>query len=204
MRRSNTQGMRWVSFFLFRSISVAGYDLAETGGASPLFWNNSIYFDGRLEVNDPWQILKADDLGSTASLTSIYTPQNPNSWVPASMAQDVRTHPVHGNSIWFFQIGGQLTRISTSGAFIEDISNIVLGGVPASAMTMCGTGASPVILVRAGFAENAGVVAMDLNTNTRLWKVGWIDTLGQFGILQRGAQFRVACTARSTNLYLLG
>lgn len=163
----------------------------EQGGASPLFWDNVIYTDGRINLD--WFLFAINTNGTEKWR------YNTPSRVPASVAQDPRN-----DSIWFFPLGGRLTRLDLNGRVIEQITDIVLGGTPSSAITTGGTSTSPILLIGNGVGTNAGVTAINLNTSGRLWRVNGVPTAGQFGILRSGLQFRVGCTGIDTGLFLLG
>lgn len=200
------------------------FDFGGPSGASPLLVGDTLYFDG--DRPDPQadfapQIYAVQDTGATAQL--LWT-KPAGGQIQASFARDPR------GGFWTFTIGTPvkdhrwLTRMRLTdqdgdgfGDVLERIdldALLTLPGVhvPSSVMSIAGTAAAPVMIVGATAYDEAGgvdstyIVAIDLNTRARLWRV-WLPadpTAGQFSIALGAHGPRVFFTNKNTGLWVIG
>ncbi len=207
------------------TLQVAWYfDFGGPSGASPLLVGDTIYFDG--DRPDPLSdfaphIYAVQDTGGAGQLLWT-TPAGGE--IQASFARDPR------GGFWTFTIGTPvkdhrwLTRMRLTdqdgdgfGDVLERIdldALLMLPGIhiPSSVMSIAGTAEAPVMIVGAtAFDEEGGtdstyIVAIDLNTRTRLWRV-WLPadlTAGQFSIALGEYGPRVFFTNKDAGVWVIG
>lgn len=200
------------------------FDFGGPSGASPLLVGNILYFDG--DRPDPQadfapQIYAVQDTGAAGQLL----------WVMPTIGQSQASFSLDPRGgFWTFTIGTPvkdhrwLTRMRLTdqdgdglGDVLERIdldALLTLPGVhvPSSVMSMAGTPAAPVMIVGAtafdevGGVDSTYIVAIDLNTRARLWRV-WLPsdpTAGQFAIALGQYGPRVFFTNKETGVWVIG
>lgn len=207
------------------SLQVAWFvDFGGPSGASPLLVSDIIYFDGNRSVpggDFAPQVYAVQDMGSAGELLWTRPVENE---IKASFARDPR------GGFWSFTVGTPfkdnrwLTRLRFTdqdgdglGDVLERIDldallNLPGVHVPSSVMSIAGTTDAPVMIVGAtvfteeGSVDSTYVVAVDLNTRTRLWRV-WLPsdlTVGQFSVVPGTYGPRVFFTNKTDGTWVIG
>lgn len=157
------------------------------GGASPLYLNGFIYYDATLD-NANYKIFKVN-----ASSGAVDKDLD----LPAQLRASIAQSPID-NTMYYYPTARRVEHIDADLVNKNNITLATLGGEASSAMTMA---SNNVMIIGTGLLSNAAVTAINLNNNTRLWRVGAgsLDTFGQFAIVNS----KVFCTTKDQRLYKL-
>lgn len=189
------------------------YGFGGPSGASPLCTASGVHFDTAGPspgVAAPQAVGLRDD---GASYTVLYSATTPAATL-ASFAADPRR-----DGYWVMPYRYRyVQKRSFSGEVIDSLDIPVLVGdsefpnLPMSAITMAGTDTDPVMLIGTTHIDrgSAYVVAIDLNTRARLWRVRITDyapdrMFSQFPIvIAADGRRRVVCPGTNSGAFFLG